>query len=76
MFQQVPTIEIQREGRSLSLSTLEKEYQDWVLQMHEAYDEEVDTGGDTPVFVIGSENKMDFGISSDGMNIKNELFKI
>ncbi|CAN6483423.1 unnamed protein product [Victoria cruziana] len=70
----LPTIEIQREGRSLSLSTLEKEYQDWVLQMHEAYDEEVDTGGDTPVFVIGSENKMDFGISSDVIRV-HRVFK-
>ncbi|XP_031495108.1 structural maintenance of chromosomes flexible hinge domain-containing protein GMI1-like isoform X2 [Nymphaea colorata] len=65
----LPTIEIQREGRSLSLSQIEKEYQDWVLQLHEAYDEEVDTGEDTPVFVISPNNKKNFGISSDVIRV-------
>ncbi|GER34307.1 gamma-irradiation and mitomycin c induced 1 [Striga asiatica] len=45
-------IEISRGGKKLTLSQLEKQYTDWVLEMHDRYDEEVDGGLDEPTLVI------------------------
>jgi len=46
---------------------LEKEYSDWIIQMHDRYDEEVDSGEDQAVFIINPGNKKALGVSSDGM---------
>lgn len=52
----------------LSPSQLEKEYQDWVLQMHMQCDEEVDHGEDQPVIVVSPVKSKEIGISSNGMH--------
>lgn len=39
-------VEIYRDGKLLTPLQLEREYQDWILQMHERYDEETDSGED------------------------------
>ena len=49
-------------GELLSPSQLEKEYQDWVLQMHMQYDEEVVDGEDQPVIVVSRVNTKDNGL--------------
>lgn len=59
-------IEIYRDGKLLSPLHLEKDYQDWLLQMHDHYDEEVNFGADQPIFIISPKNKRSLGISSDG----------
>lgn len=46
---------------------LEKEYCDWIIQMHERYDEEVDSGDGQADFIINPGNKKALGVSSDGM---------
>ena len=45
-------IRVFRDGKSLSPSQLERDYQDWLLQMHMKYDEEVDRGEDQPILVV------------------------
>ena len=40
----------------LSPAQLEKEYQDWVRQMHMQYDEKVVEGEDQPVMVVSRGN--------------------
>ena len=45
----------------LSPSQLEKEYQDWVLQMHMQYDEEVNHGEDEPVIVVSPVKREEIG---------------
>ena len=67
-------VEILRDGKSLTLLQLEKEYLDWISQMHDLYDEEIDSGEDQPVIVIGSLNKKQLGISSDGKRMNNRFW--
>ncbi|KAL6320446.1 hypothetical protein AAG906_007143 [Vitis piasezkii] len=62
-------VEILRDGKSLTLLQLEKEYLDWISQMHDLYDEEIDSGEDQPVIVVGSLNKKQLGISSDVVRV-------
>ncbi|KAJ9680038.1 hypothetical protein PVL29_021800 [Vitis rotundifolia] len=62
-------VEIHRDGKSLTLLQLEKEYLDWISQMHDLYDEEIDSGEDQPVIVVGSLNKKQLGISSDVVRV-------
>ncbi|KAJ0546972.1 hypothetical protein HanIR_Chr08g0366881 [Helianthus annuus] len=42
-------IDIKRDGKSLNVTQLDKEYQLWLMEMHEKYDEEVDSRFDEPV---------------------------
>ena len=63
------SVEIHRGGNLLTLSQLEKVYQDWIYQMHDLYDEEIDSGEDQPVIVVGSLDKKKLGISSDGKHM-------
>lgn len=45
---------------------LEKEYREWLLQMHSQYDEEADSGEDQPIIIVSPANGKELGISSDG----------
>ncbi|KAL4204772.1 hypothetical protein AMTRI_Chr01g133770 [Amborella trichopoda] len=56
---------ILRDGKNLTLSQLEKEYREWVCQMHEAFDEEINTGEDEPVVLISPCNKKELGFTSE-----------
>ncbi|KAK4350967.1 hypothetical protein RND71_030280 [Anisodus tanguticus] len=58
-------LEISKDGKKLSLLQLEKQYQDWMFQMHDRYDEEVDCGEDQPTIVIDPSHKKELGISSE-----------
>ncbi|URE42721.1 hypothetical protein MUK42_32615 [Musa troglodytarum] len=60
------TIEILKDGKHSSTLQLEKEYRDWVIQMHDRYDEEINCGEDEPVYIIGPQNKKQLGITADG----------
>ncbi|KAJ4954884.1 hypothetical protein NE237_011667 [Protea cynaroides] len=62
-------VEIYRGDKPLSLLQLEKEYQDWVFQMHDGYDEEINCGEDEPVLVLKPCNKKGLGISSDVVRV-------
>lgn len=52
--------------KMLTLPQLEREYQGQILQMHTQFDEEVDSGEDQPVTIVGPANKKALGISSEG----------
>ncbi|XP_027771413.1 structural maintenance of chromosomes flexible hinge domain-containing protein GMI1-like [Solanum pennellii] len=63
-------IEIAKDGKKLSLLQLEKLYQEWLFQMHDRYDEEIDCGEDQPTFVVvGPLHKKELGVSADVMRI-------
>ncbi|KAF5189580.1 Structural maintenance of chromosomes flexible hinge domain-containing protein gmi1, partial [Thalictrum thalictroides] len=60
------SVEIFRARKTLSISQLEKEYEDWVFQMHDKYDEESVCGEDDPIVVVlNPHNKKGLGISSN-----------
>lgn len=61
-------IRVYRDGKLLTPSQVEKDYQDWILQMHTQYDEEVDHGEDQPVIVVSPSTKRGkaLNMSSDG----------
>ncbi|KAF7830720.1 structural maintenance of chromosomes flexible hinge domain-containing protein GMI1 [Senna tora] len=66
-------IKIHKAGKQLTPPLLEKEYQDWILQMHEQYDEEADSGEDQPVIIFSPPNKTALGISLDVARIHQKL---
>ncbi|KAJ0719237.1 putative histidine kinase/HSP90-like ATPase superfamily [Helianthus annuus] len=61
-------IDIRRDGKSLNLTQLDKQYQLWVREMHDKYDEEVDSGIDEAVLIVNPSNKKELHITSDGEN--------
>ena len=64
------SVEISTTTKMLTPLQLEKEYHDWILQMHNRYDEEADAGEDKPVILVNPPNKKALGISNDGMTNK------
>ncbi|PIA31345.1 hypothetical protein AQUCO_05000016v1 [Aquilegia coerulea] len=69
-------VEILRDGKPLSLSQLEKEYEEWLLQMHDKYDEEIVCGKDDPVVVfLSPHNKKGLGVSSDVVRVHKVIEK-
>ncbi|XP_062120131.1 structural maintenance of chromosomes flexible hinge domain-containing protein GMI1-like isoform X2 [Humulus lupulus] len=60
-------VRVYRDGKLMSSSQLERDYQEWILQMHGQYDEEVDHGEDEPVLVLtpSPAKGKKIGISSD-----------
>ncbi|GMN65950.1 hypothetical protein TIFTF001_035016 [Ficus carica] len=62
---EVITVMTTQYGKMLSPSQLEKEYQDWVFQMHMKYDEEVDHGEDEPVIVVTPVKIKEIGMADN-----------
>ncbi|KAF9592428.1 hypothetical protein IFM89_014918 [Coptis chinensis] len=62
------TVKILKDGKPLSLSLLEKEYENWVFKMHDLYDK-VECGEDQPVYVLNPCNKKALVISSDVVRV-------
>ncbi|XP_021977542.1 structural maintenance of chromosomes flexible hinge domain-containing protein GMI1 [Helianthus annuus] len=56
-------IDIRRDGKSLNLTQLDKQYQLWLREMHERYDEEDNCGIDEPVLIVNPLNKKALHIS-------------
>uniref|UniRef100_A0A6N2K9V6 Uncharacterized protein n=1 Tax=Salix viminalis TaxID=40686 RepID=A0A6N2K9V6_SALVM len=65
-------VDISRDDKLLSPSHLEKEYEEWILEMHSQYDTEVGSGEDDGVLVVGPTNKIP-GISSDVVRVRDTL---
>ncbi|XP_058100475.1 structural maintenance of chromosomes flexible hinge domain-containing protein GMI1-like isoform X2 [Magnolia sinica] len=66
-------VKVHKGGKPLSVLQLEKEYQDWIMQMHEQYDQEIDSGEDQPVIVVSPRNKKELGISSDVVRVHQAI---
>jgi hypothetical protein len=70
----------------VALSQLEKQYEEWLFQMHDRYDEVIERGEDQPLLVVSPLNKKKLAISSDGkvagrtrlflLDIKSDCFII
>lgn len=58
-------IDIRKGGRSLGCKQLEKQYHDWIKEMHDKYDVEMDGGDDEHTVIINPTNKERLGISED-----------
>ncbi|XP_004498513.1 structural maintenance of chromosomes flexible hinge domain-containing protein GMI1 [Cicer arietinum] len=67
------SVEISTATKILTPLQLEKEYQEWLLQMHRKYDEEADAGEDKPVIVVSPANKNALGISEDVVRVHRVL---
>lgn len=65
-------VEVSQDGKKLSLLQLEKLYQDWMLQMHDLCDGEIDSGEDQPTFVLNPSHKKELGVTSDGIDWKQK----
>ncbi|KAJ4850803.1 hypothetical protein Tsubulata_009795 [Turnera subulata] len=68
-------VEITRHGKSLNLSQLQKAYQDWILEMHDKYDKEIDAGEDEAIIIpsLDSKTKKLLHISSDVVRVHRAL---
>ncbi|XP_074380621.1 structural maintenance of chromosomes flexible hinge domain-containing protein GMI1-like isoform X2 [Apium graveolens] len=62
-------VEVYKDGKKLSLQQMEKQYQEWILQMHYAYDEDSDCGEDEPIIILNPSSKKQLGISSDVIRV-------
>ncbi|KAH9603600.1 hypothetical protein KSS87_015976 [Heliosperma pusillum] len=60
-------------GKQLSLLQLEREYQNWVHQMHNDYDEEFSGGDDVPIVLINLANKEELGITSNVVRVHETI---
>ncbi|XP_057463870.1 structural maintenance of chromosomes flexible hinge domain-containing protein GMI1 [Actinidia eriantha] len=58
-------LEIFKDGKQVTFLQLEKQYQEWIFQMHGHYDEEIECGEDQPLLVVSPSNKKRLGISSE-----------
>lgn len=65
-------VEIYRDQKLLTPFQLEREYQEWILHMHDQYDEETECGEDQPVLIVNPANKKALGISSDGRHRRDK----
>lgn len=65
------SIVIYRNGKRLSISQLEKDYIEWVRQMHEWYDQEINCGDDEPTVILSPPGKRKLGITQDGHFLLN-----
>ncbi|XP_039057676.1 structural maintenance of chromosomes flexible hinge domain-containing protein GMI1-like [Hibiscus syriacus] len=66
-------VDIHRDGKQMTYMQLEREYLDWLLQMHRMYDEEIDCGEDQPIIVVSPLNKKALGISSEVVRVHQIL---
>ncbi|EYU25236.1 hypothetical protein MIMGU_mgv1a019692mg [Erythranthe guttata] len=66
-------IEIFRDGNNLAPSQLEKQYNDWISEMHDRYDEEIDGGLDEPTLVVVSSKIKKLGITSDVLRVHKKI---
>ncbi|KAM1976756.1 hypothetical protein ACFX15_041359 [Malus domestica] len=66
-------IQISRDGKHLNLAQLKREYENWILQMHEQYDDEADCGEDQPVVVVSPINKKALHMSSEVARVHKSL---
>ncbi|WVZ76728.1 hypothetical protein U9M48_024677 [Paspalum notatum var. saurae] len=64
----VETVEVEahdNDRKPLSYKKLEKQYYNWIKEMHEKYDVEMDDGDDEPTLIVNPINKERLGISND-----------
>ncbi|XVF53392.1 hypothetical protein PTKIN_Ptkin05aG0095700 [Pterospermum kingtungense] len=66
-------VEIYRDGRKLTFLQLEREYQDWLLRMHDSYDEEIESGEDHPVVLVSPLKNKAQGITSNVVRVHQIL---
>lgn len=59
-------VQVDKDGKPLTPLQLEKDYQDWLLQMHDLYDEEINSGEDLPVIIMNPKYKKSLHIASNG----------
>ncbi|CAK8570173.1 unnamed protein product [Lathyrus sativus] len=68
------SVEISTGTRMLTPAQLEKEYQEWIINMHNQYDEEADaTAEDNPVIIVSPPNKKALGISKEVVRVHQIL---
>ncbi|KAG5558852.1 hypothetical protein RHGRI_008715 [Rhododendron griersonianum] len=66
-------LEISKDGKQVTLPQLEKQYDEWIFQMHDRYDEVIERGEDQPLLVVSPSNKKKLGISSDVLRVHKEI---
>lgn len=67
------SVDARKGERSLNRTQLEKQYHDWINNMHAKYDVEMDGGDDEHTVIINPSNKERLGISKDGEGLPCDL---
>lgn len=67
------SVDARKDERSLNRMQLEKQYHDWINNMHAKYDVEMDGGDDEHTVIINPSNKERLGISKDGEGLPCDL---
>ena len=50
-------VKISRDGKALTFGQLQTLYNDWIMEMHDRYDEETDDGLDEPMLIVGASKE-------------------
>ncbi|XP_042036221.1 structural maintenance of chromosomes flexible hinge domain-containing protein GMI1-like [Salvia splendens] len=50
-------VKISRDGKALTFGQLQVLYNDWIMEMHDRYDEETDDGLDEPMLIVGASKE-------------------
>lgn len=66
-------LDISKDGKQVTLLQLEKQYEEWIFQMHDRYDEVIERGEDQALLVVSPSNKKKLGISSDVLRVHKEI---
>ncbi|KAJ9553012.1 hypothetical protein OSB04_017057 [Centaurea solstitialis] len=66
-------VEIRRDGKPLTLSQLDKQYQEWLLDVHDKYDEEVDCGFDEAVYIVNPIKTKELHTSKNVVRVHKAL---
>ncbi|CAO2838616.1 unnamed protein product [Amaranthus hypochondriacus] len=71
--EKVVKLHISRCGKELTLQRLEREYQDWILQMHSKYDDDCNLGIDEPDVIVDASNAEELGISTGAWRVHKAI---
>lgn len=66
-------INIRKDGKEITIAQLEKQYQEWVLYMHNEYDKEAEGGEDEPILVLGPSNTKKLAVSSEVLRVHKSM---
>ncbi|KAL2921819.1 Structural maintenance of chromosomes flexible hinge domain-containing protein GMI1, partial [Bienertia sinuspersici] len=67
--EKVVNVQISKGGKQLTPQQLEREYQNWIFQMHSQYDDECNLGDDEPIWLTSVSNKEALHVTSDVVRV-------
>ncbi|KAL8550899.1 hypothetical protein ACS0TY_000106 [Phlomoides rotata] len=68
-------VEISRDGKKMTVTELEKQYTNWISEMHDCYDDEITGGLDEPIIVLVSSMRKKLGITAEVVRVHKKIMR-